>query len=284
MSSFSALRSPDATAVARRPEPLASGAWCSEPVGLQSNLPPELSEATQPAAAPPQVRWAQPANLLHECDGATIECLLQQLPQAVILVDSKGTVGGLNERATAIVTQADGLIIHHGVLRCRHPDDTGALHRLLVDADRRIASCAAESGRGLRIRRPVGRRPLTALINALRDKNTLRNAGAVIAVLVNDPEHAPAFDTQMLRDWYDLTPAEARVAMLLASGLSVDEIVERLGIGANTARTHLKNIFAKTDTRRQGDLIRLLLSNPALGPAPVARWGVELTGRMESGG
>ena len=87
-----------------------------------------------------------------------------------------------------------------------------------------------------------------------------------IAVLANDPEHAPALDVQMLRDWYGLTPAEARVAVLLASGFSLDEIVERLGIGANTVRTHLKSIFAKTDTRRQGELIRLLLSNPTLGP------------------
>lgn len=216
-------------------------------------------------------------GLLPHGHAGITECLLERLPQAVILVDVAGTVGGLNERATAIVAQGDGLIIHHGVLRCRHPDDTGKLHRLLVDADRRNASCAAESGRGLRIRRPVGRRPLTALITVLRGKNTLRNAGAVIAVLVNDPEHAPALDAQMLRDWYDLTPAEARVAVLLASGLSVGEIVERLGIGANTARTHLKNIFAKTDTRRQGDLIRLLLSNPALGPAPATGWDVCLT-------
>jgi DNA-binding CsgD family transcriptional regulator len=89
---------------------------------------------------------------------------------------------------------------------------------------------------------------------------------------------------QLLRDWYGLTPAEARVAVLLASGLSLDAIAERLGIGANTALTHLKSIFGKTDTRRQGELIRLLLSNPALGPGPAAGCGVPLTGRMESCG
>lgn len=87
----------------------------------------------------------------------------------------------------------------------------------------------------------------------------------MIAVLVNDPEDTPPLDAQMLRAWYDLTPAEARMAVLLAGGLSLNEIVDRVGIGANTARTHLKSIFGKTGTRRQGDLIRLLLSNPTLG-------------------
>jgi DNA-binding CsgD family transcriptional regulator len=136
----------------------------------------------------------------------------------------------------------------------------------------------------LRIQLPGGgHQPLTALVGALRNRNALQNGEAAIAVLANDPELAPAIDVQMLRDWYDLTLAEARVAMLLASGLSVDEIAERLGIGANTARTHLKSIFGKTDTRRQGELIRLLLSNPTLEPGPAAGWGSQLAGRMESG-
>jgi DNA-binding CsgD family transcriptional regulator len=190
----------------------------------------------------------------------------------VILVDSRGNVGGLNDRATAIVAQGDGLVISHGVLRCRNTEDTGTLHRLIGEVDRGDASCHAATGRGLRIRRPVGRRPLTALIAALRGKNTLRDGGAVVAVLVNDPEETPALDAEMLRAWYDLTPAEARLAVLLASGLSLERIVDRLGIGANTARTHLKSIFGKTDTRRQGELIRLLLSNPALGPKRADSW------------
>jgi len=214
------------------------------------------------------------ASLLQHGHAGVTECLLERLPQAVILADSRGTVGGLNERATAIVAQGDGLMVHHGVLRCRNPEDTGALHRLIGDVGRQDALCDAATGCGLRIRRPVGRRPLTALVTGLRGNNALRNGGAVVAVLVNDPEEAPALDAQMLRAWYDLTPAEARLAVLLASGLSLDEIVDRLGIGTNTARTHLKNIFGKTDTRRQGELIRLLLSNPTLGPAPAPgeRW------------
>ncbi len=222
-------------------------------------------------------------GLLRHCDGQATQCFLERLPQAVVLVDSGGAVGALNERAAVIVAQGDGLMIHHGILRCVHPADTGALHRL-------IAGVAQRNGRGdgaircaLRIHRPVGRRPLTALVTTLCSKHALQNGRAAIAVLANDPELAPAIDVQMLRDWYDLTPAEARVAMLLASGLSVDEIAGRLGIGANTARTHLKSIFGKTVTRRQGELIRLLLSNPTPGPGRPASWGAQPAGRTERG-
>lgn len=197
------------------------------------------------------------------CDGDVTECLLGHLQSAAVLVDARGAVGGVNERAAAIVAQRDGLLICRGILRCAQSEDTLALHRLVADVAQRNGRGEGATGSGLRIRRPVGRRPLNALVTASRCKN----GGAAVVVLVSDPEDAPVLDAQMVRVWYDLTPAEARVAVLLAGGLSLEGVVDRLGIGTNTARTHLKNIFAKTDTRRQGELIRLLLSNPTLGSA-----------------
>lgn len=225
----------------------------------------DLSSALQHSEA---MSGAPVANLLRHCDGDVTERLLDRLPQAVVLVDPRGTVGGLNERAAAIVAQGDGLKVHHGVLRCAYPADTAALHRLIGDVAQRDRYGDGTMRCALRIQRAVGRRPLTALVAALCCRNALQNGETVIVVLVNDPEHAPALDGQMLRGWYDLTPAEARLAALLASGLSLHEIIERLGIAANTARTHLKSIFGKTETRRQGELIRLLLSNPTLGSRP----------------
>jgi pimeloyl-ACP methyl ester carboxylesterase/DNA-binding CsgD family transcriptional regulator len=55
-----------------------------------------------------------------------------------------------------------------------------------------------------------------------------------------------------------LTAAEARLAAKLVQGLQIADAAAELGITAHTARTQLKNIFAKTGTRRQGELIQLL--------------------------
>ena len=52
---------------------------------------------------------------------------------------------------------------------------------------------------------------------------------------------------------YGLTPTEATVCGLLAEGRSVAEIQDQLGITANTARTHVKRILAKTGAARQSD-------------------------------
>lgn len=57
---------------------------------------------------------------------------------------------------------------------------------------------------------------------------------------------------------FQLTPSEARIAGFIAQGHGLFETAAELGISRNTARTHMKRIYAKTGARRQGDLVRLL--------------------------
>ena len=60
---------------------------------------------------------------------------------------------------------------------------------------------------------------------------------------------------------YGLTPAEAEVVQLLAKGLPLDEIAADRGISLNTVRSHLKHIFSKTGTSRQGELLGLVMTD-----------------------
>lgn len=61
-----------------------------------------------------------------------------------------------------------------------------------------------------------------------------------------------------MRHSLGLTVTEADFADLLAQGMSVKEASERLCISIWTGRSHLRSIFQKTDTHRQGELIALL--------------------------
>ena len=65
-----------------------------------------------------------------------------------------------------------------------------------------------------------------------------------------------------LRQLFDLTPTEANVARLVAQGLRRDQVAARLGVSPNTVAFHLRNVFDKTGTRRQADLMALILSMP----------------------
>lgn len=59
------------------------------------------------------------------------------------------------------------------------------------------------------------------------------------------------------------TPAESRVAVKLMEGESVEEAAGELDISLNTARTHVKRLFEKTETHRHRELLRVLLSGIA---------------------
>jgi DNA-binding CsgD family transcriptional regulator len=65
-----------------------------------------------------------------------------------------------------------------------------------------------------------------------------------------------------LRALYGLTPAETRLAQRLAAGDELKAAAAQLGIGYGTARAQLAAIFRKTETKRQGELVRLLCTLP----------------------
>ena len=79
--------------------------------------------------------------------------------------------------------------------------------------------------------------------------------GMVVLVdLERDSPHAQ----EVLRSLFRLTAAEARLAGLLASGGSLEEAAVALGVSYETVRNQLKAVFAKTDTRRQAELVALM--------------------------
>jgi DNA-binding CsgD family transcriptional regulator len=72
---------------------------------------------------------------------------------------------------------------------------------------------------------------------------------------------------QALESVYGLTAAEAAVVRGLVEGRSLEEIAAERRVKPDTARTQLKQVFAKTRTRRQAELVRLVLT----GIVPLSR-------------
>lgn len=85
-------------------------------------------------------------------------------------------------------------------------------------------------------------------------------AGALTIVLIYSPPRDPERLGKALGEVYGLTPQERRLAIAIYDGLSLSEAAKLIGIEVSTARTHLKNIFTKTRTRRQASLALLIAS------------------------
>lgn len=88
-----------------------------------------------------------------------------------------------------------------------------------------------------------------------------------MVLFITDPERRTAPPVQRLAQMFGLTRAEARLASVLAAGQSLDAIADERGLSKNTLKTQLRALFAKTETDRQTELIRLLNRLPT-GPSP----------------
>ena len=63
---------------------------------------------------------------------------------------------------------------------------------------------------------------------------------------------------ELQRQW-GFTSAEAQLAQWLMQGMSLSQAAEQGGVTINTVRTQLRSLFNKTQTRRQAELMRVLL-------------------------
>lgn len=67
--------------------------------------------------------------------------------------------------------------------------------------------------------------------------------------------------SQHLASLFGLTLQEARLALHISHGVTIREAATLLGLTHETARLYSKRIYAKTGTRGQADLVRLILAS-----------------------
>ena len=65
---------------------------------------------------------------------------------------------------------------------------------------------------------------------------------------------------RLLSDTFALTPAEARVAMALLDGMTLQSYSQQARVRISTVRWHLRNALAKTGCANQRDLVRLTIA------------------------
>lgn len=75
--------------------------------------------------------------------------------------------------------------------------------------------------------------------------------------LIEDAEAKKTARPERFQSLFNLTPKQALILSKLCEGLSLREISETYELSYETARTHLRAIFAKTKTGRQSELIAL---------------------------
>lgn len=194
------------------------------------------------------------------------EHVLETSGVGVVLVDSSGAVLMANATAHAIMANTGVLGIHDGRLRAARQADQKVLQGHIRQKAEEQAARAADPGcyAAFALLRDDSPLPITVMVRPgppfAPVSAPLRRTATVI---LRDPARRLQLAAPDLEQLFDLSPAEARLARLLADGLSMEEAAVHLGVSRNTVRSQLQAIFAKTGTNRQGELVRLLLSSAA---------------------
>jgi DNA-binding CsgD family transcriptional regulator len=174
----------------------------------------------------------------------------------------------LNSQGCVVETSPEAArVLQHG--RGLKTARNGRLLAVDTAADRRLAAAIrllagpSDGSAGARTQAiNVSQDPWMELLltRAHRDGQLLSGAPAVIAYLQGD-SRSDADRHEQIAQLFGLLPSEARLALALSRGLSIAEAAQALGLTIETARNYSKKIYAKTGTRGQSDLVRLILTS-----------------------
>lgn len=185
--------------------------------------------------------------------------LLDRFDCPAVILSASGRILKLNAAADGFTDRRIGLA--GGRLSAPHPADATRLERLLADV--------AVRGRGGRapdviaLRGDGTRQPLLVRAAPFRTSDALLDLEMFLddvprKLVLIQSERATDGSTQEALRAIGLTPAEARIAALIASGRSPEEAAADLGIALSTARHHVKRAHEKLGIRRQADLVRIV--------------------------
>ena len=200
-----------------------------------------------------------------ESERALYSRVVNRLLVGVLILDERGQVTCATPMAQALLASQDGVKLIAGRPHAWSPAQDRELQQLIRETIGHFSAGACAAGVAMSLRRPSGARDLGLVVHGLAecDRSTGRPRAAA-AIFLRDPERSVEVENNVLQQLFDLTPAEAEVARRLAEGLSLEEAAVSLKIRHNTARAHLRSIFAKSGITRQSDLVRILLNSAAV--------------------
>lgn len=192
--------------------------------------------------------------------------VLEDIPRsAAFLCDGGPLIEGCNRAAGVAFRLSDGCAFD---LLPFDPEDRA----LLAGEIRRVAGGRAEKVVTLRIRSSVTGSPVILRVSRVE-------AARPLALVLSTELVWPEGFAQTVQEAFGLTGAEVEIVRGITLGLPVRDIAEARGRSAETVRTQLRSILAKTETHSQSELVRVVLGLmdvaliPTDGAQPAPRAG-----------
>lgn len=224
-----------------------AGDFSSDELRRLSLFSPHLVRAAQLRASLDRV----------QADLAAAQGALAPLPYGTLWLSATGHVSWISDSAQALLATSDGLTVRQGHLHCTGAAMETRLQQALASATRAIG----REGGWLRVPRTSSPAPwlLSLIPGDLPPQCGGHGSGQAQVLAILQDGAVPALPPpRQLQQLYGLTPAEARLALGLLHDQSPADYAQRQGLSLATVRTQMRNLLAKTGTRRQAELLRRL--------------------------
>ncbi|NRB42062.1 MAG: alpha/beta hydrolase [Pseudomonadales bacterium] len=203
---------------------------------------------------------AKHVNQLHH-QKKVAERIINQLSTAILVLDSDARVLYNNEQATVLLKQDARIKLVDGSLQIQSEAESQELrqtlnswkhHRKTIDKAMLLGKQSEHSS--------------IMILSPAEDAHQLLQEqlpDAACAVLfIASKTTGNKQQGARLQELYQLTPTEADITLRLAYGQSIDDIALARKSTASTIRSYIKVIFQKTSTKRQAELVTLVLNAP----------------------
>lgn len=187
------------------------------------------------------------------------EQALDFISSGVVVIDQHGNISVTNQAARRLMRA-----VPRPALSDLADVSARDIHNLqkLVDAGLAASRSGADHMDGLAIARGQAQPDLLATVCSLSADRRAGQVEPAAAVFLSDMSNHPPPPTEALHALFGLTPTEAQIAWAFTEGKRSDEIAAAFNISPTTVAFHKRNIFQKTRTHRQADLIAVMLSLP----------------------
>jgi len=195
----------------------------------------------------------------------------------VVLLDLKGAPVMVNREAERIAAMKDGFVLLAYRLAADRMSETETLRDLVRRVGSHNQSKVLVGAGAVRLSRPSGLADFHVVVLSLpRRCQPSDGAGATAVLFITDPERAQGTIDHLFGELYGLTDAEARLVTQLLEGGGLTAAAEKLDLSRNTVHSQLANVFRKTDTKSQSELLTLLLTCVAPVEAPGETSGFDM--------
>jgi DNA-binding CsgD family transcriptional regulator len=201
----------------------------------------------------------------HEVAGIARAALaaLERLNYGVLLLGPEAELRHANRRAEDIARRTRAFsYATSGRLQASNATLSAKLHKA-VQLAAQGAALRDCPGTPLRLRGVTGAE-VHAFVVPVPGSTPPGEKSVVAMMFVTDPESSLPNFPEKLRQIYHLSPTEAQLAEALVNGRSLKQFAVERGTSLNTVRTQLRSLAAKVGAKRQVDVVRCILTGPAV--------------------